>query len=323
MGIATIAFISSCAKEGPAGADGTPGVDGDEVCMECHNVAKKAEVTEQWAESVHGIGAVATSRGGSQSCGMCHSDEGFRETQYTGKDTLRAPIGLPQAIQCQTCHDFHQSLDFTNERNYALRTMAPVELLMNRSVDPPLTPVTIDLGGSSNLCVSCHQPRRLPPNATDDSTRVTSTHYGPHYGTQSTSLAGFGAYELGTGYPAKGEGSAHATGATCTDCHMAEGSHTFDPTLAGCNTADCHDGAITSVDANARQTAFKDKMETLAAKLTTAGLLVDGSPNPGTYPTEQVGALWNYRWAYGDHSNGTHNFPYLETLIDNSIAVFP
>jgi len=326
MGIGVAAFISSCAKEGPAGADGTPGVDGDEVCMECHNVAKKAEVTEQWASSAHGIGEVAMSRGGGKSCGMCHSDEGFRETQHTKKDTLRADIGLPQPIQCQTCHDFHTSLDFENERNYALRTMMPVDLYMYRAADPNAAAVTVDLGDESNLCANCHQPRTTAPPLTGvDSFKVTSTHYGPHHGPHVTSLRGFGAYEVAGSatYPVSGEGSTHATSATCVTCHMHEGEHTWEPSLEACNSADCHDGGLTSVTDNSRQQTFKTLMATLESKLTAAGLLLDGHPNPGTYPTAQVGALYNYEWLVDDRSNGVHNFPYLEAMLNNSIAVFP
>ena len=337
LGLGVVALMSSCKGDdgaagarGPAGVDGTngtdgtPGTNGDAVCMECHNVTKKAEITAEWVTSTHGLGEVAHSRGGSKGCGMCHSDQGFRETQYTGQDTLADAIGLPQAIQCGTCHDFHQSLDFTNERNYALRTIAAVDLLMYRADDPLADPVTMDLGTGSNLCANCHQPRRVGPVSTDDSTRVTSSHYGPHHGPQSTSLAGLGAYEVGSGYPAPGTGSKHATDATCTACHMHSGEHTWKPGIDGCNTTDCHNGNLTTVFENQRQKDFAAKMVTLEGKLKTAGLLdVDGHPAVGTYPTDQVGALYNYEWLVDDRSNGVHNFPYLETMLDNSIAVLP
>ncbi|HAW51006.1 MAG TPA: hypothetical protein DCX54_01575 [Flavobacteriales bacterium] len=336
ISVGSFALLSSCkGPEGPAGpagpagadgadgTDGTPGVAGNAVCMECHNIAKHDAIEAQWAASVHGIGEVAHSRGGSKSCGRCHSDQGFRETQYTGQDTLAAAIGLPQAIQCGTCHDFHQSLDFENEPNYALRTIAPVDLLMFRAADPEADPVTIDLGSESNLCANCHQPRTAPPVAdTAGNYKFTSTHYGPHHGPQSTSLAGLGAAEVGTGYPAPGTGSTHATSARCVTCHMHDGEHTWEPNLAACNDAACHNGALTTVSDNTRQLAFATSMATLEAKLTTAGLLLDGHPNPGTYPIDQVKALYNYEWLVDDRSNGVHNFPYLERLLANSIAVF-
>ena len=336
LSIGTIALMSSCKGDdgamGPAGAagtdgangtDGTPGVDGNEVCLQCHNVTKKSDVTADYLTSVHATGGAVSYAGGRYGCAKCHSDQGFRETQYTGEDTTAANILSPQPIQCGTCHDFHQSLDFANEPNYALRTVKPVDLLMYRSADPTADPVTIDLGPEANTCANCHQPRRLPPNSTDDSTAVTSTHYGPHYGTQSTTLSGLGAYEIGTGYPDPGEGSPHATSAVCTTCHMHGGEHTWEPNLESCNTSTCHNGALTSVSENSRQITFRTLMSTLESELKDAGLLdADGTPVKGTFETDEVGALYNYRWLYSDHSSGTHNFPYSETLLNNSIAVF-
>jgi hypothetical protein len=336
ISIGAIALISSCkGPEGPAGAagtngtngvdgtDGTPGVAGNAVCMECHNLTVKAEITAAWETSGHGEGNFVGYAGGRNDCAKCHSDQGFRETQYTGQDTTVANVGLPQPIQCGSCHDFHQSLDFENEPNYALRTMGPVDLIMYRAADPEADPVTINLGDNSNLCANCHQPRRVGPDLTEDSAYVSSSHYGPHHGPQSTSLAGLGASELGTGYPAPGTGSAHATSSTCTTCHMHSGDHTWEPSLASCNDAACHNGALTTVTDNTRQLAFATSMATLATKLTDEGLLdVDGHPVKGTFEADFVGALYNYEWLVDDRSNGVHNFPYLERMLANSIAVF-
>ena len=336
IGVGAFAFMSSCkGPEGPQGpsgvngidgvdgTDGTPGVAGNAVCMECHNVTKKADVTAEYATSQHAAGEFVGYAGGRYGCTMCHSDQGFRETQYTGEDTTAANVASPQAIQCGTCHDFHQSLDFENEPNYALRTIKAVDLLMYRDADPLADPVTINLGAGSNLCANCHQPRRVGPNSADDSTTVTSTHYGPHHGPQSTTLSGLGAYELGTGYPAPGAGSVHATSTDCITCHMHSSDHSWEPSLESCNDAACHSTPLTTVSENQRQISFKAQMATLATKLTTAGLLdVDGHPVKGTFPTDQVGALYNYEWLLDDRSNGVHNFPYAEAMLDNSLAVF-
>ena len=337
ISVGAIAFISSCkGPEGPQGVpgvngidgvdgtDGTPGVAGNAVCMECHNVAKKSDVTAEYGTSQHAAGETVGYAGRRYDCAKCHSDQGFRETHYTGEDTTSADISSPQNIQCGTCHDFHQSLVFENEPNYALRTIKPVDLLMYRVDDPNAPPVTIDLGMESNLCANCHQPRRVGPvNDGNDSAYVSSSHYGPHHGPQSTTLSGLGAYELGTGYPTAGEGSAHATSTNCITCHMHSADHSWEPSLASCNDAACHNGALTSVTENTRQMSFKTMMTTLETKLTTAGLLdVDGHPVKGTYPLDYVGALYNYEWLLDDRSNGVHNFPYSEALLNNSIAVF-
>ena len=300
--------------------------------MECHNLTTKADITGEYIASAHNLShsvwpggpLVYEYAGGQIDCGACHSDQGFIETQYSGLDTLSKEISIPQPIQCHTCHSFHQSLDFENETNSALRTVASVDLLMYRDADPSAAAVTIDLGVESNVCANCHQPRKIGP--VDDGTgnyTITSTHYGPHHGPQSTTIAGLGAYELGTGYPNPGEGGKHVTDATCVSCHMHGAEHTWEPSLDACNTADCHNGTISSISDNSRQLAFKALMTTLETKLTAAGLLDSGHPNPGTYPVDEVGALYNYEWLLDDRSNGLHNFGYTETLLNNSIAIFP
>jgi hypothetical protein len=280
--------------------------------------------------SGHAAGTTVGYAGGRSGCAMCHSDQGFVETQYTGQDTTAMDIAAPQEIQCQTCHAFHSSLDFENEGNAALRAYMPVDLLMYRAADPTAPAVTIDLGAGSNLCASCHQPRRVGPAITagvpdNDSTYVSSTHYGPHHGPHFTSLAGLGAAEIGSGYLAPGEGSTHVTNSDCVSCHMHEGNHSWEPEVEGCNVAGCHEGnPLTTVSDNSRQMTFKTLMSTLETKLKTAGLLdADGHPVKGTFPSDEVAALYNYEWLVDDRSNGVHNFPYLETLLNNSIAVFP
>ncbi len=329
-GVLALGFFASCeGPMGPTGADGTDGVDGNEVCLDCHNLTVKSDITSQYATSAHAAGANVGYAGGRKGCAKCHSDQGFIETQYTGQDTTAKDIVMPQEIQCQTCHAFHNSLDFENEGNAALRAYAPVNLLMYRAADPTAAPVTIDLGPGSNLCAECHQPRRIGPKMAGgvpvtDSTYVSSTTYGPHHGPHATSLAGFGAAEIGTGYPAPGTGSAHATSSNCVTCHMHEGDHSWEPSLASCNTTACHNGALTSVTDNSRQTTFKTLLTTLETKLKAAGLLdAAGKPVKGTYTSEEVAALYNYEWLVDDRSNGVHNFPYLERLLTNSIAVLP
>jgi len=326
LGTVVFVFFTGCKGDtGPAGkdgSDGTNGVDGNAVCMECHNLTTKSEVTAEYLASGHAAGTTVAYAGGRKGCAKCHSDQGFVETQYTGQDTTANDIALPQAIQCGTCHSFHNSLDFENEPNFALRAYEPVELIMYRAAGQPV--VEIDLGAESNLCANCHQPRTVPPDMALDSFYVSSTHYGPHHGPQSTSMAGLGGAEIGSGYPTPGAGSTHVTDANCVTCHMHEAEHTWEPSLDACNAAECHNGALTSVTDNSRQNTFKTLMSTLESKLKTAGLLdADGHPVKGTFPTEEVAALYNYEWLVDDRSNGVHNFPYLETLLNNSIAVFP
>jgi len=309
---------------GTNGSDGTDGVDGNAVCLECHNVTKKSAVSLAYEESTHAMSNVqydgrftyqyASDGEGRKSCAPCHSNEGFVETQYTGYDSVRVALVAAQRIQCTTCHSFHESLDFENEPNSALRTNTPVELAMYDDG------TKIDFEDNSNLCANCHQPRTAAPTSDGDDFMVTSKYYGPHHGPQATVLSHIGGYELGTGFPV-GD-NAHAA-SSCVGCHMDESDHSFDPALAACNTTDCHDGGISSVTDNSRQNTIKTLMTVLQGELKTAGLLDDTDHAvPGTYGIDSAGSLYNYLLIMDDRSNGIHSFPYVEKLLNNSINYF-
>ncbi len=323
--ILALAVAAGCTKEGPAGpagvdgTDGTDGVDGNASCIQCHTIEYMNQVEAQYAMSGHAAGLMVDYAGGRNNCAMCHSDEGFRETQHTGMDTTATDIALPTHIQCSTCHDFHQTLDFENDGpDYAIRANGPVDLLMYRGSEPV---VVLDYGNNSNLCVNCHQPRRADPE--DDGTgnyTITSTFYGPHYGTQGTLFQGIGGAEIGVGYPEPGS-STH-TQVACTDCHMheyadGEGGHTGKVPLAACTS--CHEGA-TDFNINGKQTEVEDLMQQLKDKMVALGVYDEqGHPVPGTYPLTQVQAVYNYETIFADGSLGVHNPAYIKQLLTNSI----
>ncbi len=338
MLLAAVMFIAvSCTKEGdtgPAGAagadgtdgtngtDGKDGVDGNAACIQCHTIDYMNAIGEQYAMSGHSAGLYVGYAGGRNNCAMCHSDEGFRETQHTGLDTTAANIPLPTHIACGTCHSFHATLDFENDgADYAIRQNGPVELLMYRVADPPSV-VTLDFGNNSNLCLNCHQPRRVGP--VDDGTgnfTITSTHYGPHHGPQGTYLQGIGGAEIGAGYPEPGS-SPHVQ-AGCTGCHMheyasEEGGHTWKVAVAACQ--ECHEDA-TTLDYRGAQTEIAGLIEQLAVGLTAVGILDDeGHPVVGTYPLAHAQAFYNYAGLVDDRSNGLHNYDYIKQLAVNSIG---
>ena len=315
-------------KDGLNGSDGTDGVAGNAVCLTCHNLANKTAVTAEYDLSAHGTShqlwpfgpTVVEYAGGQVACARCHSHEGFVQTVHTGLDTVAAAIPLPQNIQCKTCHDFHATLDFEGDGiDYAIRTAEAVTLLMDDTK-------TIDFEGNSNLCAKCHQPMTASPvdDGAGDYT-FTSTHYGPHHGPQSTFLEGIGLYEVAGSEDYPASQTTHRTSASCTSCHMhastttGEGNHTWNVPLESCTT--CHSGA-TDFDINGKQTEIRSLMTELELKLTIAGLLADGHPNPGTYPVDEVGALYNYEGVLDDRSSGVHNYPYTKALLQNSIEVF-
>lgn len=326
--ILALAVAAGCTKEGPAGADGTngtdgtdgtDGVDGNASCIQCHTLEYMGQIEEQYAMSGHSAGLYVDYAGGRNECAMCHSDEGFRETQHTGQDTTAADIPIPTHIQCATCHSFHETLDFENDGpDYAVRQNGPVDLLMYREEGEL---VTLDFGNNSNLCLNCHQPRSVGP--VDDGTgnfEITSPYYGPHHGPQGTFLQGIGGAEIGVGYPEPGS-STHVQ-AGCTGCHMheyaeEEGGHTWKVPVASCTP--CHEDA-TTLDINGKQTEIEDLMANLKTKLFDLGVVdAEGSPIPGTYPLVQAQAFYNYAGLVDDRSYGVHNYGYIKQLVTNSI----
>lgn len=311
--VAVLAIFMFANCEGPAGEDG------NDSCVECHNSANMSLKSTQYEMSGHGAGLYVGYAGGRKSCAMCHSNEGFLETQRTGMDTTAYDIPIPTRISCETCHSgTHETFDAENDgKDYKLTTKAPVTLVIDESI-------TVDFGPSSNLCANCHQPRTAAPVADDNGeARISSTHYGPHHGPQASMLQGVGFAEISgsASYPAAGS-STHASAVGCTTCHMGEaegeeGGHTFKPTVAACTA--CHSDA-TNFDIGGVQTEVEGMLEELATALTNAGVLVDGTVVPGTYSAELVQAYFNYIGIEEDRSLGVHNPAYTKALLENTLA---
>ena len=204
-------------------------------------------------------------------------------------------------MHCSMCHvNLHKTYEYGDFK--PLTTTASVSMTMYggaKSIN-----LTQD-GGQSNLCVKCHQPRPFTNSNTDrnvlnyaglvtdptavfyDGARANNlnvlkpgyrTH--THYGTAGAIFAGVGGVEFGTGYT----NSAHTTGASCADCHMAPvtgraGGHTFfaKGNFKGCNTTDCHaanpiSGSTTSKYWKQTRDEVKAQLDALAAKLTINGV---------------------------------------------------
>ncbi|MDZ7607567.1 MAG: multiheme c-type cytochrome [Cyclobacteriaceae bacterium] len=194
-------------------------------------------------------------------------------------------------IGCSTCHSaIHNS--YTSADLPSLTTVAPVGMIMWSSTK------TIDLqadGGTSNLCVKCHQPRPLTKSADGNVldyqalvdnpsaafTQITALAYRSHvhYGSVGAIMAGMGGVEF-AGAVAYGN-SPHTANASCSDCHMAEGvngragGHTFSAigNYQGCNTTGCHaDLSSSSSMVTNSKAAIKAKLDALAAKLVVGGV---------------------------------------------------
>ena len=325
--VAAVFVLSACAgpvgPTGPAGPAGPVGPKGDTgpvpaaadlTCTQCHNDTNLITSKDAaWHQSLHGSGLIWLEDGSKISCAPCHSGSGFAAKvaagltwdQYAKATDVTVPDPTPQ--DCRACHVIHTT--YTKD-DFALRTVAPVAMVVSGQ--------TFDKG-MGNLCVNCHQSRRAITAPAADGTIAVTARFGPHHGPQSDMLLGVGGAGAVTG-----TASPHYSTVpdTCVTCHMGDAkAHTFAPDVAAC--VSCHPDA-TNFDMKGAVTDLGTKIATLKADLTTAGLLdANGGIVAGNYPEAQANALWNYLLvAVEDKSQGVHNMPYANALIDASLAVF-
>ncbi|MGY8823742.1 MAG: hypothetical protein ACKVJG_07335 [Candidatus Latescibacterota bacterium] len=251
-------------------------------------------------------------RGGSASCAGCHSDNAFSERIEAGLAPNEVTMGDPDPTRqnCYTCHQIHTS--YTSD-DWALETTTAVDLYA-------IEGATFD-GGSGNLCVSCHQPRRVYPGPNDEG-MVTgiSSHWGPHHGPQSAMLLGLD----GAGVESSGPSMHYnLVENTCVACHMGEGDdHSFDADVTACQA--CHAGAE-DFDINGVQTEIIAMVDELGEKLVAAGLIDENSADGHPIVTEaQAAALYN--WIYVSHedkSKGAHNSQHARALLQAGLDALP
>ena len=316
--------------DGLDGVDGVDGVDFSADCRACHSNEHRDPIIDAYNMSTHATGGHERfgTRGDDlddpdplhDRCSRCHWNEGFIDYARGGLAAVSS-IGYegPTAISCTTCHNDHRSFDFDNDGNdFALRKIDPVEL---ETID-----YTIDLGGHSNLCVNCHQPRDLsPPTDNGDGTgTIVGTRDGPHHSPQSTTFEGIIGILISGSEAIPGIASSeHRQQAECITCHMgptvdgAQGTHTFFTTLNAC--IQCHPSA-TSLDINGVQSEVATLLDELEVILFAEGIIDDrGRSIPGDYPIGLVGSYWNWKSFDEDGSHGVHNPDYIRALLKNSI----
>ena len=321
--VALMSFGAACVKEGPPGQDGANGAtgaagkngtDANETCKMCHTPAKVDLIAVQFQYSKHETGEAAISESGNSGCSICHTQGGFQDAvarkvpstftlnTTTGKYVNDYACDVAKAygeLLCRTCHSsIHETYTSTDLPKLTTTAAVPMTMWGGKK--------TINLtqdGGSSNLCVKCHQPRpflsALDGNVIDYAALVSKptalffdyaspstalikpsyrTH--THYGTVGAIVAGMGGIEF-SGTLAYAN-AVHATKAACSDCHMATmvggaGGHSFNAkaNFNGCNISGCHTGVNASSAkywTNPRAT-IKGLLEQLAAKL----VVVDGT----------------------------------------------
>jgi hypothetical protein len=320
--------IMSCVEgpegpEGPQGPAGANGINGAENCIDCHGSSQLITAKLfQWENSIHATGGHYERN--DASCAKCHTSQGFLEYNETG--TVAGAVDNPLPQNCYTCHQIHNT--YTGD-DWALTSGEPVTLDVGGA--------TVDLG-KGNQCINCHQARvpspALPTPGDTEIINLTNKRYGPHHGAQGMAYTGNGAFEIGEGY----SNSAHTALVpdACITCHMATveggretGGHTFrvisedgEVNMNGC--AVCHtdgdelEGLIVSV-----QDEIQGLLDELGTKLNELGLLDDAleyAVTPQDMTATQVGIIWNYQYVKEDKSLGVHNYQYIKTLLENSIA---
>lgn len=311
--------------EGDEGPAGPAGDTGTAACGTCHDVSTTVLAKQiQWELSGHATGGMYV-RGTSATCAPCHSHEGFR-MKIAGEEVTGIENPTPQ--NCRTCHNIHKTY---SAADFERSTIAPVELTGSM-----YTGTTIDIG-QGNLCANCHQTRYrdygLEVGGPD--VEITSTHWGPHYGTQAPIFTGNSGFEIPGSVPYENSEMTNVITDGCPTCHMAEfdrsltGGHTLWPNLNGCT--ECHSD-IESFDRNGVQTEIIALTVKLRDLLIAEGLL-DGEGDDlwhdyhpvvqeNKVPSDKAGALFNYRYVTTEGSHGVHNYKYAKALLQNSIEVF-
>ncbi len=284
----------------------------DISCIVCHDDTTVITGKQtSWSDAVHGTGE-AFGRGTRAGCAGCHSGGAFSAMVAQGltPDTVEVGDPNPTRQDCRTCHQVHTSY---TEADWALETTAPVNLYAFGE------DVTFD-GGKGNLCVNCHQPRRAIAAADpNDNIAVTSSHWGPHHGPQSSMLLGIGGAGDVAGKPSF-HSKSNLVADTCVTCHIGpDMSHSFEAVISPCLA--CHEDA-TNFDVGGAQTEVEGLIVQLGDLLKAKGLLDEaGHPVVGVYPAAQSAALWNYILiAIEDGSLGVHNPPYTKALLEASLA---
>jgi len=318
--------------DGADGADGRDGIDASATCTECHNT--DTEILAKQLET-GGSGHLTGGHyryGDRTECSVCHTHEGFLDAKPTGALEASQVFADATPPNCRTCHNIHK--DYDKDTDYDIRFIDAVALWQND--------VSVDLGPTNNVCVSCHQPRVMNPAAPavgGADVEFTSGSWGPHHGPQSAIVWGTGGYEtVGNASYATPGSTSHASQAGCVGCHGYEpgrgntaGGHTLsmnyesrgNPREFTASCEECH-GEDTDFDFLNTQTDVTALWDSLSNILHADSILIDGDINasssaPLTLTADQAGAIMNLLYIEEDGSLGVHNPKYVKALLNNSI----
>ena len=273
----------------------------DYPCSECHSdFSLLNNINSELTMSQHGNSQIFTA-GISSNCSGCHSGIGFPAMIKAGLNPSQVETADPNStnLVCETCHQIHKT---NTELDWELTTTEAVALFAFENT-------TYD-GGGGNLCVNCHQPRLVLPDAVDGNVTGITGNWSVHSGAPSVML-------LGLGGSLEGKPSAHFTIVedTCNFCHMGENTnHTFKADITTCQA--CHADAEI-FDINGVQTETQALLYELEELLVVAGVLDQGGTLTATEAPESVAtALFDWLYVkYGDKSLGVHNPSYTKALL--------
>ena len=314
---------------GAPGEPGEPGADINENCTQCHvNDVLLIAKMQQFAISRHGSAYTRDSG----LCVNCHSHQGFLDRVETGVwAEPEDPMENVTTMNCRTCHQIHTT--YTDD-DFAFTRSGAVEFAVAGE--------TVDLGTAGNLCAGCHQARPSGyemPVIDGDPITITSDRFGPHYGGQGDMFAGIGLFDFDSESGLGGK-HVHATDPLsegCPTCHMvssirngSSGGHTWamrnDREAAnrtGCET--CHNVDWDDFDMNDVQTNVQALEDSLAAILLDTGFIswngdryVVATEDP--VPANIAAGIWNLQSVHYDKSKGIHNPPYIEGILESTIA---
>jgi hypothetical protein len=333
---------------GANGLNGKDGIDGSTKCEVCHaNNQLIVSKEYQWSLSKHSEGTTFNSEGTNSACIACHNGAAFIFS-LSHDDSVNV-MANPVNINCRTCHKVHTKYDTTDMS--LVGDEAPVKAKIDNSI-------VFDYG-AGNLCSNCHQLRTnwmadvmagtgteaINPNNTITSTAImvgidsikftaTASRASDHYGAQAQIIAGKGIWLPDNSTPPQ---SFHRTVVAdgCVDCHLGpERNHSYQPQLAGCNTAQCHSApALKNFDFDSVQTKVLALSKTLRDSLISKGIVTWDStkvfPDPTgivfngkgkTFSKLVVGAFINLQDILWDGSKGVHNAKFVQYLLNTDIA---
>lgn len=309
-------------------------------CNQCHHAGTHHIKGAEWENSVHAVTTRDPSGTGRQGCVGCHTSTGFIQRMNAAAKNIPfvAVDTSYEAINCQACHDAHGQTS-PDGAPHQIRSVASVTLKDG---------TVLKKGGEGLLCMNCHQARQNA--ATYVNTTPTSSHWGPHSGTQADMLAGVNGFTYGKAIPS----SAHddVVKDTCVTCHMQPvdskdpalfkvGGHTFKPSMAATDKLpskelvgacqNCHGAEVDTFDfplfdynndglIEGVQTEVQHLLDQLSSMLPPDNKPKKSLAIDKTWTPQQLKAAYNWQFVANDGSKGIHNTAYAVGLLKASIA---